>query len=89
MSLNKYRDLAGEFLKKAGFDQENINIRFELLTEELELLQEAVDDKTRFRHQVYDVLFILFEIAADYEMDLDAEWVQGMKRKAQKYWGGK
>lgn len=31
----------------------------------------------KLRHQIYDMLFILFEIVADNKIDLDAEWDKG------------
>jgi hypothetical protein len=39
------------------------------------------------RHQVYDMLFLLFEIAAQRGFDLDAEWNRGRERKEKKYFG--
>lgn len=39
----------------------------------------------KLRHQIYDMLFILFEIAADNKFDLDAEWDKGRQRKKEKY----
>lgn len=55
--------------------------------EEFALLQSAIElsDKPKVQHQVYDMMFLLFEIAAANNLGLDSEWLAGMKRKYQKY----
>jgi hypothetical protein len=42
-------------------------------------------DRKAVGHQVYDLLFLLMEIASQYNVDLDHEWEAGQMRKAEKY----
>jgi len=87
MSLNNYRDEAGDFLKKisATDDGSNTKEKVQWLEEEFNILKEVIDSPDKLRHQIYDMLFILFEIASDYKFDLDNEWNKGRKRKEEKY----
>ena len=39
----------------------------------------------KVQHQLYDMIYLLFEIAAANDLDLDSEWQAGTKRKAEKY----
>ncbi|HPJ03776.1 MAG TPA: hypothetical protein PKU80_13185 [Candidatus Limiplasma sp.] len=57
-----------------------------MLQEELDILKAAdpADSKT-VSHPTYDLLFLVMEIAAQYTVDLDAEWTAGRVRKARKY----
>jgi len=57
------------------------------LDEEMAVLKDTVakGDRPRLRHQAYDVLFLLFELAARLDLDLDAEWAAGRERKQAKY----
>ncbi|WP_407310636.1 hypothetical protein [Desulfosporosinus sp. SB140] len=86
MSLNNYRDEAGEFLKIIGVkndmsDTQKVN----MLEEEFNILKEVMDNPDRLKHQIYDMLFILFEIASAHQFDLESEWNEGRKRKEEKY----
>lgn len=83
MSLNFYRDEVSEFIYKSGFSVDIPKI-FAMLDEEYSLLKESCVDAARMQHQVYDMLYLLFEIAAKCNMDLDAEWSKG-KEKKKKY----
>lgn len=83
LSLNFYRDEVSEFIYKSGFSVDIPKI-FVMLDEEYSLLKESCGDAARMQHQVYDMLFLLFEIAAKCNMDLDAEWSKG-KEKKKKY----
>ena len=85
MSLNAFRDEAGEFLKiidPHGDEPPSEIIR--MLNEENAQLKVSFDDTERLSHQVYDMLFLLFELAARFDMDLDTQWIQGRFKK-QKY----
>lgn len=84
MTLNHYRNEAAEFLKKSGFKDEDCSIKIAMLEEELSILK-VTDTPARLKHQIYDMLFLLFEIAADYEFDLEEEWDKGKIRKYDKY----
>ena len=87
MTLKSYRDEAKEFMRKIDTLGEGVKPKVKWLKEEFNLLEEAVDkeDLSKVRHQVYDMLFLLFEISADYDFDLDSEWCVGKERKRKKY----
>ena len=85
MGLNDYRDEAGDFLAKIGAAGVGIENKLIMLEEELNNLKASVDEPDKLKHQIYDMLFLLFEIASDYCFDLDAEWNKGRNRK-QKYY---
>ncbi len=80
MSLNDYRDEAKEFLEKVGSENEPLEKDVERLEGELELLKQAEND-SEIQHQTYDLLFILFGIAAKKDLNLDEEWRKGLKTK--------
>lgn len=87
MTLNDYTAEVREFLSKMNSDNENNQQKIDWLKEEFTLLQSAIEvsDITKAQHQVYDMLFLLLEIAAANNLDLDSEWQAGMKRKYKKY----
>ena len=85
MALNTYRDEAGSFLKAIGAaDRDPVEI-LAMLDEETLLLKQSIDDPPRLGHQVYDVMFLLMELAARFGLDLDAEWEKGRERKQARY----
>lgn len=82
MSLNAFRDEAGEFIEAVDpAGEEPISGIIRMLDEEYASLKAALDDPECLSHQVYDMLFLLFELAAEEDLDLDAEWVQGRNTK--------
>ena len=85
MSLNAYRDEAGRFLEAIGATEEPVEKKFSLLQRELDRLKSDANNAEAAGHQVYDLLFILFEIASQYNVDLDAAWLAGRLRKNRKY----
>ena len=87
MSLNNYRDEVKEFLIKMGSNNGDNVQKVNWLNEEFELLKEAVNkcEEDKIRHQLYDMLYLILEIAADNDFDLDQEWDKGRKRKQEKY----
>ena len=85
MSLNVYRDEAGHFLEAIHAAEESVGKKIMLLQQELGILEANINDEKTINHQVYDLLFILFEIASQYNLDLDAEWLAGQLRKKHKY----
>ena len=85
MDLNGYRDEVAEFLDKIAAREEPTSRVMDMLDEEIALLKESLDDRERLNHQLYDVLFLLFELAAMYNLDMDPEWAQGRERKRAKY----
>ena len=56
-----------------------------MLDEEVALLKSSIGDRENLCHQIYDVLFILFELAGRYDCDLDLEWEKGRCKKQEKY----
>ena len=85
MSLNNYRDEAGEFLKNIGADNDGLEAKVKMLEEEFGILKSSINETRKLNHQVYDMLFLLFEIASDTNMDIDAEWSKGRIKKQNKY----
>lgn len=85
MSLNNYRDEAGDFLKKIGAENKGIEEKVKWLEEEFDTLKASIDKPSKLNHQVYDMLFLLFEIAFESNMDIDKEWNNGRARKQKKY----
>ena len=82
MSLNELRDEAAAFLgavDPAGAERVPDILR--MLDEEYQDLKASLGDRERFSHQVYDVLFLVFELAAKRDIDLDREWALGRERK--------
>ena len=87
MDLNAYRDEVKAFLQRMNAPDEGIATKIKFLEEEFALLKSAVgaNDPDKIQHQVYDMLFQLFTVAAEYDFDLVAEWNMGRERKEQKY----
>lgn len=85
VSLNNYRDEAGEFLKKIGAENGETDLKVNMLEEEFNILKGVTNKPNELKHQIYDMLFILFEIASDHKFDLDDEWNKWRKHKEEKY----
>lgn len=85
MSLNDYRDEAGKFLRMIGATDEPVDKILGWLDNELAALRASLNDRPQLAHQVYDVMFLLFELAARYNLDLDEQWANGRRRKLDKY----
>ena len=85
MSLNTYRDEAGQFLETIHATNEPVEKKIMMLQHELDILKANLHDKKVISHQVYDLLFLLFEIASQFNADLDSEWLAGQSRKQKKY----
>ncbi|WP_160691768.1 hypothetical protein [Clostridium sp. C2-6-12] len=87
MSLNEYKDEVKEFLVKMDSLNGDNHQKINWLNEEFELLKKAVNasDIDKIEHQLYDILYLVFEMAADNNFDLDKEWQRGRKRKNKKY----
>lgn len=85
--LNEYRDEAERFMRRTDDFQKDGQQKLDWLREEFDLLRAAVNrgDGEKTVHEIYDMLFLLFELAADSHADLDAEWKKGRRRKAEKY----
>lgn len=87
MSLNRYTEEVRGFLRKIKSDNESNQQKIEWLKEEFAQMQYAIESSNmpKVQHQLYDMIYILFEIAAANDLDLDSEWQAGAKRKAEKY----
>ena len=82
MTLNLYRDEAGEFLKRIDPEnKESVSKILRMLDEESTLLREIIGRNEALGHQLYDILFLLFELASRYNIDLDYEWLKGWEKK--------
>lgn len=87
MSLNEYKNEVRDFLLRMGSLNGDNHQKTTWLGEEFELLKKAVNasERDKIEHQLYDMLYLLFEIAADNDFNLDKEWQTGSKRKQEKY----
>lgn len=87
MSLNSYTEEVRDFLHKIHSNNESNQQKIEWLKEEFAQLQCAIESSNmpKVQHQLYDMIYILFEIAAANNLDLDSEWQTGAQRKAIKY----
>ena len=85
MTLNAYRGEAGDFLKNADLESSASNPAIiEMLDNEFEILKSNLENPGRLSHQIHDMMFLLFELAAVNNFNLDAEWGRG-KEKKRKY----
>ncbi len=86
IGLNTLRDEAGHFVQELGnsayTDAEAILCEFD---NEVAALRSCLATPSALQHQIYDALFLLFELAARYDLDLDAEWTKGRERKRVRY----
>lgn len=90
MSLNDYVDEVKRFMEKINIQDDSINLLMPMLEVEFDILKRTpVDNESKFIHQIYDMLFLLFEMAAKYDMDLDEEWEKGRMKKETKYCDGR
>lgn len=89
MDLNDYRDKAAEFLTAIGARHEPLDKVLAYLDEETGALKDAATrgDLPKLNHQTCDVLFLLFELAARHDLDLNAGWARGRERKRKRYLG--
>jgi len=85
MSLNDHRNEAADFLRMIGAGGEHVEKILGWLDEELLRLRQCMTDRHELAHRVYDVMFLLFELAATHNLDLDKQWTQGRRRKQAKY----
>jgi hypothetical protein len=88
MGLNAYRDEAGAFVSALGTSAASEDTVLQWLDEEIAELKASRCDKPRLCHQLYDVLFLLFSLAAHYDLDLDAEWEGVGRHQLAKYMRG-
>jgi hypothetical protein len=87
MSLNNYTEEALDFLKKINALNEGSEKKVQMLEEEFTLLKKYINtnEMEKIRHKIYDMLFILFELSAEHNFDLDYEWNNGREKKKKYY----
>ncbi len=87
MKLNDYKDEVKDFMKRIDAFDKNTKQKISWLEKEFELLKISVDNSKSeaICHQIYDMIYLLLEIAADNDCDLDSEWNKGAKKKQEKY----
>lgn len=90
MSLNDYRDEVEKFLIRIDNLGKNTDQKIIWLDKEFSLLKTAIEnsDKASISHQIYDMMYLLFEISADFRCNLDKEWQIGNIKK-EKYLNSK
>lgn len=82
VGLYLLRDEVGEFLKAVDpSGKEPVARIVSMLDEEYAELKASLSDRTRLSHQIYDMLFLLLELASKENLDLDGEWEKGPVRK--------
>ena len=84
--LNDCRDEAKAFLQLIGSSEQGAQIAG-MFQEEIEVLKRALatGDESSTKHEIYDLLFLLMEMAVVLNVDLDEEWERGRERKNVKY----
>jgi hypothetical protein len=87
MSLNSYTDEVKEFIRDSKLTNIDNQQIITWLEDEFELLKAAVkaSERDQMEHQIYDMLYLLFEFAAENEFDLDQQWQSGKRKKQDKY----
>lgn len=85
MDLNSYKCEVQNFLKNLKGENWNTDYKISELGREYEKLKSNIDNKKLASHQIYDMIFILFEIACDLDIDIEKEWQNGKVRKQKKY----
>jgi hypothetical protein len=81
MSLNNHRNDVQQFMLKLGdkaFDSPTV---VNLIEQEVATLKTNLTNKTIVDHQIYDILFLLMELAVHNQTDLDSAWHAGQERK--------
>lgn len=82
--LNQLREEAGEFMSRIGAAEDTTAL-LDMARCELVALSRSQEDPALFSHKLYDVLFLIMEIAYRSHVDLEAEWVEGRRKKKVKY----
>ena len=80
MTLQPYIDEARAYLDRGGAEGSVEEILY-TIHKGAKLLERGDGDREGFEHQLYDLLFLLFELAAACDVDLDAAWERGRAMK--------
>ena len=82
MDLNAFRDEVADFLRVVDPQgRESDATLLAMLEEKYADLKLSAGKPDQLPHRIYDVLFMLFEIAAKHRCDLNAEWDAGRIKK--------
>ena len=84
MSLNNLRDQAADFLNKLKADKFTDADILHEIEQKLSMLKKSNAADQESCNQIYDIIYLLLELAAKHNYDLDAEWQKGQAKK-QKY----
>jgi hypothetical protein len=84
MGLNEFTAEARAFMENIGAQESADEILY-MIQKGSKLLERVRDDPDALRHQLYDLMFLLFELAAKCDFDMDAEWSRGRDKKAIRY----
>ncbi len=85
MGLNAYRDEAGAFVAALGESGRQRRNRSSVVRRGSRGVESFAHRRRVPLHQIYDVLFLLFSLAAERGLDLDPEWDGIGKQKLAKY----
>ena len=88
--LNAYRNEAAQFMEAVGEvkgDEKKILRWLTECTAQLPARLQEADPQER-GHAIYDAMFLLMELAARFDVNLDEQWDQGRQRKREKYLPG-
>ena len=91
MDLNSYVDEVRDFMEKINGLNRGSEEKIIWLEEEFSLLKISVtaNEADKIRHQIYDMMFLLFEICVDHDFDLVSEWELGREKKQKKNLSGR
>lgn len=81
MTLNNYRNEVEHFLNNLGEKALKPSEIIAAFEKEFSLLKNNLDNKAVANHQLYDLLFLILELAAYNQTDLDEEWARGREKK--------
>jgi len=81
MYLNNLRDQVADFLNKLKEDKFTEDDILNEIDDKLSIIRDSRDNDSEYRHQIYDILYLLLELAAKHNYDLDDEWQKGQIRK--------
>lgn len=83
--LNLYKNEVLAFLNELGNARADISQMISMVDHKFARLKQVLSDECDPSHALYDVLFLLFELACECNVDLDKEWALGVQRKKKKY----
>jgi predicted nucleic acid-binding protein len=85
MYLNKLRDRVGKFLDRIDKKKLTEDDIIKHIEKEIKILKRSKHDRRKYKHKIYDILYLVFELAAINRFDLDGEWKNGENKKRSLY----